>query len=367
MAEGFQPFGKNDPEESRKQLTLPNRRFIPARSQALDLFLLPDDCEILPSANIEARRLHGSPSIFKAPHVLVAKGFTSIAFVDFDVSFRHALRGISGPKADSDLLAFLAAYLRSSLARYFLFHTSSNWGIYRPEVHVDEVLRVPFILPEQHANPARSLEIVREVAQKISECATATKANFLDRANQLQNASRAIEPLINEYFDVLPMEAALINDTLRVIEPSIQPTQAGMPVETVKPASDVQCSAYLDRVRSMLNVWGKRSGSIVRGQVLRSESLGIGIVVLEKVDKVNRTESVNESEHELILLLDKVRKAIPKKYATLDVVRGVMVFDRNRLFMVKPIGQRFWTETAAMNDADEIAGTILMRPPAEDA
>jgi len=35
--------------------------------------------------------------------------------------------------------------------------------------------------------------------------------------------------------------------------------------------------------------------------------------------------------------------------------------------VVKPIGQRFWTQTAAMNDADEIAGTILMRSPKGDA
>lgn len=44
-----------------------------------------------------------------------------------------------------------------------------------------------------------------------------------------------------------------------------------------------------------------------------------------------------------------------------------MVFDRKRLYMVKPIGQRFWTQTAAMNDADEIAGTILMRSSEGDA
>ena len=367
MAEGFQPFGPNDPEESRKQLTLPNRRFIPARSRALDLFILPDDCENLPSTSVEVRRLHSSPSIFKAPHVLVAKGFSSIAYADFDVSFRHALRGISGPRADSDLLAFLAAYLRSSLARYFLFHTSSNWGIYRPEVHVDEVLRVPFLLPDQNANPERSREIVRQVAQKIFNSAAATKANFLDRANQLQSASNAIEPLIGEYFDVLPTEADLINDTLTIIEPSIQPSLARMPVETVKPASAILCGSYLERVRSMLNGWGKRSGSIVHGQVLRSEPLGIGIVVLEKVHKSKHSEPLGDSGEDLIRVLDIIRKAIPKKYATLDVVRGVMVFDKNRLFVVKPIGQRYWTQTAAMNDADEVAGTILMRPPQGDA
>ena len=48
------------------------------------------------------------------------KGFTSVAFADFDVSFRHALRGISGPKEDRELLIFLAAYLRSAARKVLL-------------------------------------------------------------------------------------------------------------------------------------------------------------------------------------------------------------------------------------------------------
>ena len=49
--------------------------------------------------------------IFLGPHVLVAQGFTSVAFAEFNVSFRHALRGIKGPASDRHLLLFLAAYV----------------------------------------------------------------------------------------------------------------------------------------------------------------------------------------------------------------------------------------------------------------
>ena len=367
MAEGFQPFGANDPESSRKQLDVPSRRFIPARSKAIDLFVLPDDCESLRSSTIEVRRLHSSPAIFKAPHVLVAKGFTSVAYSDFDVSFQHALRGISGPEADSNLLAFLAAYLHSSLARYFVFHTSSNWGIYRPEVHVDEVLRTPFLLPEQHTNPQRARDIVRGIAAIVKSSAKTAKADVLSRDTQIQHANVKIESLVFEYFDILPKEAELIHDTLAVIEPSIQPTQSKMPVETVKPASPEQCNAYLNRVLEMLNGWGKRSGAKVQGDVMRSESLGIAVAVLEKYDVDKTSIALECTSEDLISVLDRLRKSIPNKHATLDIVRGVIVFDRNRLYLVKPIGQRYWTRTAAMNDADEIAGTILMPTSMEGA
>jgi hypothetical protein len=45
----------------------------------------------------------------------------------------------------------------------------------------------------------------------------------------------------------------------------------------------------------------------------------------------------------------------------------VKVFDKNLLYITKPLGQRFWTNTAALNDADEVAATILTRSTLEDA
>ena len=78
----------------------------------------------------------------------MAQGFTSVAFAGFDVSFRHVTRGIDGPKEDYNLLVFLTCHF-PPVARYFLFQTSSNWGVSRQKVHVEELLRLPFPLPEK--------------------------------------------------------------------------------------------------------------------------------------------------------------------------------------------------------------------------
>jgi len=369
MSEGFQPLGVNDDAEKSKTISLPSRRFIEASSPAINLFLLENDCSQLDSNEIEVRnKSNTNTQVFRKPHVIVAKGFSSIAFADFNVSFRHALRGIQGPEKDRDLLAFLAAYLRSSLARYYLFHISSNWGIYRPEVHVSEVLRVPFPLPEQLPNPKRAWEIVRTVEAIVTKASTATNARdvLVDRDGITKRASAEIEPLIAEYFDVLPLENLLIEDTIKVTIESIQPTQTRLPVPTVKASTAPQQEAYLNRLCEMLNGWAKGGPFVVRGQVRGSQTLGVGIAVLEKVERTRGTEAMPNVSTDLIRLLDTIRKAIPHKHATLDLVRGVMVFHGKLLYLVKPIGQRFWTQTAAMNDADEIAGTILMRSSKED-
>jgi N-6 DNA Methylase len=367
MAVGFQPFGENDPERSRRTLTLPSRCFIPATSPALDLFILEDDCVTLPSNRVEVRRRIQNSEIFQSPHVLVAEGYTSIAYADFDVSFQHALRGIHGPAKDRNLLIFLTAYLRSPLAMYFLFHTSSSWGVARPKVHVEEVLRVPMPLPDQQPNPKRCGQIVEEVAEIVTDAARRASATFMDRAGIVRSADAAITPLIDEYFDMHEIEKPLIEDTLEVTIRSIQPTRRRMPVPTVTPSSPAQRQAYCDRVRGMLNEWAKRGKYKVRGAVHASETMGIGMAVFETVSRSDARSLKSNDGDDMLEALDYLRRAFPQPLSTLDLVRGLLVFDMNRLYVVKPIGRRHWTQTAAMNDADEIAGTILMRPLVGDA
>jgi hypothetical protein len=66
---------------------------------------------------------------------------------------------------------------------------------------------------------------------------------------------------------------------------------------------------------------------------------------------------------DLLVSLARLRKITARKLNSFELIRGAKIFDGDRLYIVKPVGQRFWTETAALNDADEIAGTILMHAP----
>ncbi len=359
IAEGFQPLGENDDPSRARNLELPSRHFIPATSKAIDLLLLDDDCEELDDIRLKVRR--GSlemAAVFAAPHVLVSKGFGRVAFADFDVSFQHALRGISGPKEDSSLLAFLAGYLSSSVARYFLFHTSSNWAIYRPEVHVEELLSVPFVLPDQHPDPERAKGIVDTVAKRMNAAKSVIQKNMLARKAEVDTATAEIEVLVREYFDVLPKEAILIDDTMNVIVPSIQPSYRKMPVPTVASANQNTLSRYREMVCSQLNQWGNRNGRTVSGTMFWSVSTGTAVAKFRLANPGFGEDSDNGEQ--VITILDELRRLLVTKSSSLELSRGLLVFDKDCLFVVKPLGNRFWTETAALNDADEIAASILM-------
>jgi hypothetical protein len=362
IAEGFQPVGPGDDAVKAKSITLPSRHFIEAKSEDIGLFVLPRDCTTLPSRTVAVRRgrSDASMSVFNAPHVLVAKGFSSVAFADFDVSFRHALRGIKGPENDRNLLAFLAAYLRSNLARYFLFHTS-NWGISRQEVHVEELLRLPFVLPEDTDEPTRARDIVRKVARIVDKASQTADREMADRAGIVSAASQEIEHLVQGYFDIDPLEHKLIDDTIAITIPSTRPTRSRKSIPTLSPATPQALDTYFGQLCELLNGWSAKSPHMVRGQILGSPGIGVAVAMLQKVRKQRSSAALPSVTRDILQVLNDIRIAFPQRTATLDIVRGLMAFDGNNLYIAKPISRRFWSETAAINDADEIATTILMK------
>ena len=363
VAVGFKPPGaKHDPAKS-ETIKLPSDLFIEATSTHLDLFLLPGDCTKLPAAEVPMSRGSKSTAVFSAPHVLVAKGFTSTAFADFDVSFQDAVRGISGPKEDRDLLLFLAAYLCSPVAKYFLFHTSSNWGVSRQEVHVGELLRLPFPLPDVTLAPQRAWEIVREIARVMTSAMETAREDLVDRKGVVRAVRSSLEALIDEYFDILLIEKIVIDDAVRVTIPSVRPTRRRSVVPTIEPSKEPQRDDYVNRLCETLNGWAKSGPFIVQGRADASAKLGIGVAVLQKVSIAGVPSTPPEDLGDLLSALNRLRNLTSQKLNTFELIRGAKVFDRDSLYIVKPIGQRFWTQTAALNDADEVASTILMHAP----
>ena len=88
--------------------------------------------------------------------------------------------------------------------------------------------------------------------------------------------------------------------------------------------------------------------------------VGTGIVLLEKVGRGSST-SPTDVNGDVLRALDRLRDSATLALNTFELARGLKVFDGNRLYLVKPLNRRHWTQTAALNDADEIAGSILMQ------
>lgn len=370
--QGFQPFSekkfKEDPDRYLKHVrpdTKPwwtdGQRFMDAKSNQLNLVVVPDDA---PPSDIVPPRIRRNPNqkIFQPPMVLITQGFGKAAFCGFPVIFQDSLQSIAARNSeDANLLRFLAGVLTSSFAKYFLFHTAANWGSERDKVHLSELLRLPFPLPENSGNPKRADEIVAEVAQHIraaQEKAAASPHNFTARQNDIAAVKTTIEPLIFEYYGLSPTEQLLIMDTVDLFIPSSTPSSIGKEIPTLTDSTIEERSAYASQLCQTINNWGRGKGLMLNAHGHTSNRLGLVLLQLSK-GPIASPYIETEAAKEVTQTIAVIEAHLSIKHHKLAYSRGFTLFEANQACVLKPLARRHWTHTAALNDADSILARFL--------
>ncbi len=406
IGQGIKPWKESTPESESDRLlkpitSPPDMRFIETSSWDANMLLLLDDTILLKDRLRKKRYrsdvLYSQPpqELFRHPMVLVSQGFGKVAYCDFDVLFQHSLQSIAGPPEDSDLLMFLTAYLQSGLARYFLFHTSANWGSERDKVHLDELLRVPFPLPgnefispdAQHIvdlvagklrEAKKALLGVWELLNKISESASlfggvkvAKNKEWTRERKKLTDAlQQEIEPLIYRYFGLTEQEIMLVEDTIRIFEPSSTPTTWRTPLTItldstnntkVEPYVGLGLKAYADTLTATLNKWAQAEGSTYRvsSEGGTDEQTGLGMLTINLTNSEAAYQQKDISRR-LADVLKLSYKHSARKQGALVYERDIMFFQNDHIHIVRPDILLNWTRTAALNDAARIYGEIAL-------
>jgi hypothetical protein len=176
----------------------------------------------------------------------------------------------------------------------------------------------------------------------------------------VRKADDAIRPLVYSYFDIDRHEQQIINDTLTVIKPSIQPTQSMPGVQTVIPSTRTMRDAYARTLSNMLNNWAKDEWRS-RCYTVTEPASGLGVAVVEKFKRGSgqKRGAVELSFTELLSAARRIQRETAIDAGAMSLLRGLTLFHKDKIFIFKPLGQRFWTPTAAMNDADEIVSGFL--------
>jgi hypothetical protein len=362
--QGFKP--QREPSDNKKAWWSKKDLFIDANKD-IDLILLPTDCE--PVGNVY-EILHRLPAkeLFLNPKVLVSQGSANmkVAFADFTVLFRSSLQSIVGTKETSDLLRFMAVVLKSDVSQYFLFHTSAYWGTERDKVLFEELLQLPFPQPEATNNPVRTKEIIDTVASRLKRFSQSLqgKKYTLDCSDRSGNATliqQECEPLIREYYDIDGYEAMLIDDTLNTFKKSATPGASDTNVKTLGPAERENCMDYTETLCRMLNEFSSGSSYQAKGEIILpgSGSTFALVTLTQTKEKVEKLAVVRDGDPDLVSLLKRFEKSLSHAKRNFMYYRNLKIFDGNKIHLIKPLVLRSWTKTAALNDADEIAGAIL--------
>ena len=364
-SQGFQPFNRERYLKNKKSYGEPQsawwtskQLYINAKKIASNLIITKEDCEKVGDRFRELHRIRDK-RIYEGPMVLGNKGFTKAVYCDFRVIFQDAIYSISGLPANSKLLMFIAAVFNSKLAKYFQFHTSANLGIEREQVYPTEYKRLPFPLPKDTDDPQNSLRIIDQITGQMSYLKTSIEKEYIGWEEKVKAAMWDIERLVYEYYGISEREQMLIEDTVTIFKRSMMPTSVSEKVRTIrKPSLPDERKDYVELLCKILNSWAKRSKFRVSGEVEFSNILGTSVVTLSKSEKPKPFEQSQPSD-DLQAALKSIQKALPEKRGRFMYHRGLKVFDKDNLYIVKPLALRHWTKTAAINDADEIAAAIL--------
>ena len=329
--------------------------------------------------------------LFTSPLVVFNRGFTDAAYFDFSVRFQHALRSISGPKTDEDRLLFLAAYLRSKVARYFAFHTSASLASERDQVHTFEVLQIPFYLPGDGNEITSNAEVLmhdvvgklKDLKRRMAESAGRLEERLDPKSFRLRYGDEddkdgernkwlaewakktaalqsEIDPMLYEYFGIIEQEQALVEETCDIFDKSDTPTTIDAPMPTLEPLDSNGLKDYAKMLTGTLREWSREKKLNLSMTVGVEANLGIALLKIEqtKNDRSYRTAPLTQ---ELAEALKRLEESATTSNGSIKYIRDeTWFFDGPCIYIAKPALRGRWTRTAALNDAAEIHATIQL-------
>jgi len=106
----------------------------------------------------------------------------------------------------------------------------------------------------------------------------------------------------------------------------------------------------------MLNIHA-RSGRKVEGYVVKADSQAV--VVISRAKGKPKPYHETSASQEMRQVLNRIHRLLPAKRGGFVYYRNLKIFDKNHIYIVKPMTLRSWMRTTALNDADEIASAVL--------
>ena len=321
---------------------LAQMRYVP--TQAIEPFRISSKREN--RINLEMFHRPRDIELYLGPHILIrggvmAGGVLASSFLTDDAMFTNSVIGISGPSEDRDCLKIACAYINSSLARYYQFLTASRWGVERDAVEITEYRNFPCALPVED----RSLwsEIVKLVDR-------------IQQTDENWNWRPELDRLVYESYGVTSSEEQTIKD---FIEITMSRHYHGLEADAFKPPLVGDLSSYAEAFADVfVETTGKRRALqpfVYKGT---PPYRAVSFQLAPRGIQVQPPKLM--SEPELDELLVKLEQIATEQYTqSFYFRRNTKVYESDAIHIVKPAERRFWTRSAAYNDADETIGQLL--------
>jgi hypothetical protein len=272
--------------------------------------------------------------------------------------FTNAVNGVKLTSPDEWRHKTILGILWSSLARYFFLLTSSNWGVWHDEIHLDdELLRLPVVLDGKNPATARIVALVDKLrnyhpAERSLQNPRGKTGTQI--AAQRQQWESQLDEAVFDLYGLLDDQRDLIRDVCDVTLPLMYKPFDSLGARTAVSDDGSWIEQY---VRIFSRRW---KPYLAEDEEMRAEvRVGAhGDMVAVEFYPASENDPWDlrpkEKEEDWGYVLDQLSESLPTPMGTSQIVldglvygvsdRGIMVVNRNE--------KRLWTRSLAREDAD---------------
>lgn len=310
--------------------------------------------------------------VFDGPRVLYPDGFSRAelnvrtVFVNGPMTFKSSIGVMAGPPEDEALLRFVAVYLRSSLARYFLMLTCGKMLSERNGVHLENIEPFPLFGPDEAENPRAARKALEKVCLLTREL---EQQSMLMQPSAYDQQRDKLDDLVFDYFGLDDVERALVRESVTILLPSIRPRSfKSLYTLTQRPIVRDAMNGYAHALEHALQDWRDRMGGSgdFRVEIVATDPArtgAVGIVRIQYLPEGRSREGI--ATHIDDALVNETLRALRRE--GLDQLKETMdmsllpdrhLWTPRGLYLVRPLIQRCWLLRTALRDAERIVRDV---------
>jgi hypothetical protein len=286
--------------------------------------------------------------LFQPPFIVVKKGQNdnretsqiTASYIDYPAYFKSGVFIMN--KSDDDcqeLKKILVSFFNSDLAKYYLFLSTSSWGIERDQIMLNEYLGLPaFFHDKQDLSPIANLfdELISELKQDSPNPHVVKQKE--------EEINRKLESIIG----LTAKEQILIQDTLNFSLNLLEQEENSIGFERISKSEN---EAYANTITDELNDFLQNSSYKANAVVYDiQEKAPLNLVVLSI--GIKKKDIALKSADDLVSALKTLNnRLLRQNKRSIYIRKQYKYYDNNLIYLVKPNQKRFWTRSQAMNDA----------------
>ncbi|CAD6494563.1 MAG: hypothetical protein LAKADJCE_00833 [Candidatus Argoarchaeum ethanivorans] len=293
--------------------------------------------------------------IYKGPALIVRRSIKSgepcSAFTSENVVYSESYIGFSFDGVDVRYAHRINAIFNSKLTLYLAFMLSRELGWFERLIESSDWLSMP--VPESilDLDDDRWGEVIT-IENKL--CESWRSASPSERKELEDSLFKSICNL----YELNENEHIIVDDTIRyTIDLYLNRKKAKTMRRSLKPPTLNQLQRYADRLCKQLNSILEFEGKTLNYTLydIREDS-PLSVVEFKQVSQTTSNQKNSTTKIEgLEELLIEISKNLRNQISEHVYVRGhLRVYEREHLYIIKPSEERFWSESAALNDADTI-------------